>query len=288
MRHLNIISTIDRSTRIWGSDAIIITPKVEIIKDSSGELLDESVIVSVMTCAAPMITYGIEGMTEEQYQEMFYKRIVGMLRVAAYMGYRHLVLGAFGCGAFRNDAKVVSDLFYKALKEFEFDGMREKDLFRRIDFAVLSRSLEQYNYKEFYRNFGDNNFFRDEIQAEYDRIEEKKKKREPYLDKIKGSIIGGAAGDALGYAVEFQQDYQIFKIYGSSGITEYDLVESTAQISDDTQMTLFTANAILFGATRLAMRGIGGDPMIYAPTSIFRLVYNTKIRLSRRTKHKKI
>lgn len=248
-----------------GSDGVIITPKVEIIKNSRGELLDESVVVAVMTCAAPMITYGIEGMTEEQYEDMFYSRIVGMLRVAAYMGYRHLVLGAFGCGAFRNDAKVVSDLFYKALKEFEFDGMREKDLFRRIDFAVLSNSPEQYNYKEFYRNFGGKNFFRDEIKAQYDKVREAKRKQEPYLDKIKGSLIGGAVGDALGYAVEFLQDYQIFNKYGEQGITEYDLVNGVAQISDDTQMTLFTANAVLFADTRIAMRGIGGDPMMYAP-----------------------
>lgn len=143
-----------------GSDGIIITPKVEIIKDSTGELLDESIIISVMTCAAPMIAYGIEGMTEEEYQEMFCKRISGMLRVATYMGYKYLVLGAFGCGAFKNDAKIVSDLFYKSLKEFKFNGMSEAELFKRIDFAVLSRSAEQYNYKEFFRNFGGNNFFK--------------------------------------------------------------------------------------------------------------------------------
>ena len=250
-----------------GSDGVIITPKVEIIKDSAGNLLDDSVVVAVMTCAAPMITYGIEGMNEEQYREMFYNRIVGMLRVAAYMGYKYLVLGAFGCGAFGNDAKTVSDLFYKALKEFKFDGMTESDLFKRIDFAVLSRSSEQYNYKEFYRNFGGNNFYREEIKKQYDIVANKKKEKEKYLDQIKGSLIGGAAGDALGYAVEFLQDYQIFRKYGKEGITEYCLKNDIAQISDDTQMTLFTANAILFGDTRLAMRGIGGDPMMYAPLS---------------------
>ena len=46
---------------------------------------------------------------------------VAMLKVAAYLGYQYLVLGAFGCGAFGNDARIVSDLFYKALKEFDFD-----------------------------------------------------------------------------------------------------------------------------------------------------------------------
>ena len=250
-----------------GSDAVIITPKVEIIKDSDGNLLDESAVVAVMTCAAPMINYGLKGMSENQYQDLFYNRIVGMLCVAVYMGYKHLVLGAFGCGAFGNDAKIVSDLFYKALKEFKIDGMTESDLFRRIDFAVLSRSSEQYNYKEFYRNFGGNNFYREEIKKQYDAVVLRKKEKEKYLDKIRGSLIGGASGDALGYTVEFLQDYQIFRIYGKEGITEYGLRNGVAQISDDTQMTLFTANAILFGETRLAMRGIGGDPMMYAPIS---------------------
>lgn len=250
-----------------GSDGIIITPKVEIIKDANGNLLDDSVIVAVMTCAAPMVIYGTEGMSEKQYQKLFFNRITGMLRVAVYMGYKHLVLGAFGCGAFGNDAKTVSDLFYKALKEFQIDGMTESDLFRRIDFAVLSRSPEQYNYREFYRNFGGNNFYREEIKKQYEAVAVRKKEKEKYLDKIKGSLIGGAAGDALGYAVEFLQDYQIFRKYGKKGITEYSLKDGIAQISDDTQMTLFTANAILFGDTRLAMRGIGGDPMMYAPIS---------------------
>lgn len=251
-----------------GSDAIIITPKVEIIRDENNELLDESVIVSVMTCAAPRIIYKEKKrLTETEYTDMFYKRIVGMLRCAAYLGYRRLVLGAFGCGAFGNDAKMVSDLFYKALKEFNFDGMREKDCFNRINFAVLSESDEQYNFKQFYRNFGGDNFYRDENEAEVRYVLKQKKDREVYLDKIRGSLIGGAAGDALGYSVEFLQDYQIFQKYGSSGITEYSLVNGIAQISDDTQMTLFTANGILCGATRVAMRGIGGDPEAYVRVS---------------------
>lgn len=247
------------------SDAIMITPKVEIIKDSNGNLLDESVIVSVMSCAAPMVRLGKEGMTEEEYQTMFYNRIVGMLRVAAVMGYRHLVLGAFGCGAFGNDAKVVSDLFYKALKEFRLDQMSEKDCFRRIDFAVLTNSIDQYNYTEFYRNFGDENFYRGEIKKQYDAVENKKAQQKKYLDKIKGSLIGGAAGDALGYPVEFMNYHQIIESFGEKGITEYKLHDGVAQISDDTQMALFTANAILFAETRRCMRGIGGNPVSYAP-----------------------
>lgn len=75
------------------------------------------------------------------------------------------------------------------------------------------------------------------------------------LDKYRGCLVGGAAGDALGYAVEFLTDEQIFEKYGKNGITEYSLVDGAAQISDDTQMTLFTANGLLAGAARGAKGG---------------------------------
>lgn len=252
-----------------GSNAIIITPKVEIIKDDKGGLLDDTVIVSVMTCAAPYLKDGFEGLSDQQYKQMVYDRICGMLRCAAFLGYQHLVLGAFGCGAFGNDAKVMSDLFFKALKEFDFDGMKEKDMFRRIDFAVLSKDASQYNFKEFYRNFGDNNFYAAEDNAEIMRTLNGIKETEKYLDAISGSMVGGAVGDALGYAVEFLQYDDIKAKYGDNGITEYEIDSLTgnAAISDDTQMALFTANGILVGETRFCMRGIGGVPHNYVQMS---------------------
>lgn len=88
---------------------------------------------------------------------------------------------------------------------------------------------------------------------------------EVHLDQIRGSLIGGAIGDALGYAVEFSSENEIFGQYGPKGITEYDLTNGKALISDDTQMTLFTANGILMGETRVCLRGIGGDPKSYVP-----------------------
>ena len=64
-------------------------------------------------------------------------------------------------------------------------------------------------------------------------------------DTIAGCIIGGAIGDALGLPVEFFADYQIFKQYGEQGITQLQLYGGVAHISDDTQMTLFTADGML-------------------------------------------
>lgn len=74
-------------------------------------------------------------------------------------------------------------------------------------------------------------------------------------DKIRGSLIGGALGDALGYPVEFINSYLgIKKRYGENGITRLDTTQwwlpdedkcKKALISDDTQMTLFTACGLL-------------------------------------------
>ena len=66
-------------------------------------------------------------------------------------------------------------------------------------------------------------------------------------NRILGCLIGGAAGDALGYAVEFVKYDNIIKQYGKGGITSYSLDQMTvkALISDDTQMTLFTAEGLL-------------------------------------------
>lgn len=49
------------------------------------------------------------------------------------------------------------------------------------------------------------------------------------IDKFSGCLIGGAAGDALGYAIEFCGEDEIFAKYGSEGITEYKLTNGAAQ-----------------------------------------------------------
>lgn len=84
------------------------------------------------------------------------------------------------------------------------------------------------------------------------------------LDSIRGCLMAGAAGDALGYEVEFVSRGRILNRFGERGITMFVLDDNDkALVSDDTQMTLFTANGILIGVTRGAMRGIGGRPEDY-------------------------
>lgn len=65
-------------------------------------------------------------------------------------------------------------------------------------------------------------------------------------DKCRGSLVGGAVGDALGYAVEFSSLNDIRRKYGEGGIADYELSrEGIAEFSDDTQMSLFTAEGLL-------------------------------------------
>lgn len=83
------------------------------------------------------------------------------------------------------------------------------------------------------------------------------------MDKYRGCLIGGAVGDALGYAVKFSDNKSILQRYGEIGITDYSLVNGVAKISDETQMTLFTANGLLLGKTRVMTRGIMGKYSSY-------------------------
>lgn len=246
-----------------GSDAVIITPRVEILRDENNQWLDDSVVVSVMTCAAPMIKHGLEGMSQQEYEDMLYRRIQGMLKVAATGCYKRLVLGAFGCGAFGNDAHIVSALFYKALKETDFGGYKAEELFNSVTFAVLDNTKEQYNFNEFNRYFGEGKFYAAENKEIEESYARETKEKEVFLDSIRGCMIGGAVGDALGYGVNDLDYSSIKNKFGERGITSYLLSEGKALISDNTQLSLFTANGVNYARTRGHLRGIGGIPSNY-------------------------
>lgn len=101
------------------------------------------------------------------------------------------------------------------------------------------------------------------------------------IDKYRGCLLGGAAGDALGYAIEFDREEAIAARYGSRGIRDYQLDErGLAPFSDDTQMTLYTANSLLYSLAALSAQAYGdtqasggtqdsGDgPTLVSPTAL--------------------
>ena len=72
-----------------------------------------------------------------------------------------------------------------------------------------------------------------------------------------GSILGGAVGDALGAPVEFMSRKEIVDRFGGQGITDYaPAYGKLGAITDDTQMTLFTAEGLLRAYVRGCEKGI--------------------------------
>jgi ADP-ribosylglycohydrolase len=74
-----------------------------------------------------------------------------------------------------------------------------------------------------------------------------------------GCLLGGAVGDALGAAVEFMSLTDIRAKFGPAGIRDLSPAYSRlGAITDDTQMTLFTAEGLIRGQNRAVEKGIGG------------------------------
>lgn len=81
------------------------------------------------------------------------------------------------------------------------------------------------------------------------------------LARYRGCLLGGAVGDALGAAVEFDDIAAIRRRFGPDGIRDpAQAYGRVGAITDDTQMTLFTAEGVLQADDRL-VRGVGRPPL---------------------------
>lgn len=83
------------------------------------------------------------------------------------------------------------------------------------------------------------------------------------LSRFRGSLLAGAVGDALGAPVEGASLDEILARHGPSGVTG--MVEgrgALGSITDDTQMTLFTAEGLLRAWVRGALKGICHPPTV--------------------------
>jgi ADP-ribosyl-[dinitrogen reductase] hydrolase len=76
------------------------------------------------------------------------------------------------------------------------------------------------------------------------------------LSRFTGCLLGGAIGDALGYPIEFDPSWQhIVEVHGASAPRSLTYANTPALISDDTQMTLFTAEGLIRAIHRGIDRG---------------------------------
>lgn len=118
-------------------------------------LLEKPVSLSFITVAGmnrPDLTTG--GMIANHHVEPIKNKIRTIFRIGLSHGHDSLVLGALGCGAFRNPPRHVARLFHEVMDEPEF-----KDKYRRIIFAILDDHNANHkhnpvgNYRPFAEEF---------------------------------------------------------------------------------------------------------------------------------------
>ena len=128
-------------------DLIIFSPLVPFFRNDTGGLLERPVLASVITAPAP--NAGAIAQNEpanlRHVEPTLKRRAELVLRIAAAYRVERLVLGAWGCGVFRNDPKVVAKIFADLLAANE----PYTHAFSTVVFAVLDRSENLATYKAF-------------------------------------------------------------------------------------------------------------------------------------------
>ncbi|MGL6095801.1 MAG: TIGR02452 family protein [Fimbriiglobus sp.] len=129
------------------SDAMILSPGCPVLRDDDGALVVEPYRVTFITSAAPNAGAAAANRPREleQLPDVFRQRAELVLALAAWHGAKSLVLGAWGCGVFRNDPALVAGLFAELLAA---DGLW-RQRFRQITFSVFDSTTAATNYTTF-------------------------------------------------------------------------------------------------------------------------------------------
>ena len=125
------------------SDYMTISPNVCIFRDIRDNLLAEPFLTSVITIPAPNRNGAAKNVPQEKLDDIMKSRLRKMFAVAIHYGYKNLVLGAWGCGAFGNNPHIVAKYLYELLFDESY-----RYSFDDIIFAIYDRG-EQKNYNAF-------------------------------------------------------------------------------------------------------------------------------------------
>jgi len=131
------------------SDRVIHSPTVPVFRDDRGTLLDTPYTVRFLTVAAPNAGVILRDRPDEvaRIPDTFTSRAERVLETAASQHYSRLVLGAWGCGVFRNDPAMVAEAF-RSLLAGRFAGR-----FEHVSFAVLDNTPTAATLAAFQRTF---------------------------------------------------------------------------------------------------------------------------------------
>ncbi|MGW2297498.1 TIGR02452 family protein [Streptomyces violaceorubidus] len=120
------------------TDRVVHSPGVPVFRDDRGRLLDEPFTAGFLTCAAPNAGVALRTAPEHAagLPAALTARAERVLETAVAHGHRRLVLGAWGCGVFRNDPAQVAGAFRTLLGP----GGRFAGAFERVAFGILDRT----------------------------------------------------------------------------------------------------------------------------------------------------
>ena len=130
-------------------NAMILSPNVCVFRDIKDEFLAEPLLTSVVTVPALNKNGGAKNIPQNIVDDVMKFRLRNMFVTAVHYGYKNLVLGAWGCGAFGHDPETVADYFYSMLIDEAFGSY-----FDKIIFAILDRGAKR-NLKAFQSVFDD-------------------------------------------------------------------------------------------------------------------------------------
>jgi uncharacterized protein (TIGR02452 family) len=127
------------------SDHMIYSPAVPVFRSDDGGLLEQPYALSFITSPAPnagAIAKNTPSRSKEVHATL-QKRGAKVLALAVSLGYKRIILGAWGCGVFRNSPNEVAGIFGELL-EGQF-----KNQFEQVTFAVFDNSKEQATLRVF-------------------------------------------------------------------------------------------------------------------------------------------
>ncbi len=128
------------------SDRMIYSPDCPVFRDDSGRLLDRPYMVDFITSPAPNAgTLRKRGHYAQQIPAILKQRAHKILTLACSKGCDAMVLGAWGCGVFRNDPAMVAAVFGDLLLE---DGPY-CGCFKAVRFSVFDDSVDLENLRAF-------------------------------------------------------------------------------------------------------------------------------------------
>ena len=101
------------------TDHMIYSPYVPFFRDEHLMFLDQPFSLSIITAPAPNAG-AIEEPDQKKLETIIARRALRILQIARYYKHKTVILGAWGCGVFGNDPKMVAQAFLEALAEVPY------------------------------------------------------------------------------------------------------------------------------------------------------------------------